>query len=454
MNLPPEDAALSERLAALARPSVLGVRPTLDRMKALMKALGDPQRGLQVIHVGGTSGKGSVSTLIAAALQEGGLRVGLHTKPHLTTVRERIVIAGRPIAADSLNSLIDEVEPAVRETDATWHETTVALALLAYKRAGVDVAVVEVGLGGTWDSTNVVQPSVAVLTNVGLDHREVLGDTVEEIARDKVGIFKKGALVISGARQPSVMAIVRERAAAEGCELWQLTKEIRVRARRSSTSANHFTLFVDPLDLKVPLIVKMLGQHQARNAALAAAAALGFVKRNRALSKGYPDVLRGVCTALAVTQVLGRFELFGGNPLIVVDGAHSPPKMASVARTLKQIYPDRRVVAVAASMRGHDVAETWRPVAAMLSAVAATSVDTAADFGAGRALPPEVVLKILGEVGFEGEGVAMEEPAAALHWALERASASDIVLVTGSMYLAGALRDYAAAAGAAGVAGR
>lgn len=444
------DAALSERLANLARPSELGVRPTLDRMTALLKALKNPQKGLKVIHVGGTSGKGSVSALIAAALQEGGLKVGLHTKPHLQTVRERIVIDGDMISADALNALIDEVEPAVRKTDATWHETTVALALLAFKRAAVNVAVIEVGLGGTWDSTNLVTPSVAVLTNVGLDHREVLGDTVEEIARDKVGIIKPGALVISGVRQQSVQKIVAEKALQEGCEVWQLTRDIRVRGRRLSPQGNYYTLHIDPLELELPMILKMLGQHQARNAALAAAAALAFVKNTKPFQKLYYDVMRAIRMKFATTQAPGRFELFGKRPLIIVDGAHSPPKMTAIERALKHIYPDKRIVAVVASMRGHDVGETWKAIASRFDAVAATSVDTAADFGTGRALPAELVLKILRENGFDGDGVTIEEPANALKWAIERAGPDDIVLVTGSMYLAGALRDYAAGAGAEG----
>jgi dihydrofolate synthase/folylpolyglutamate synthase len=182
--------------------------------------LGDPHRALKIVHVGGTSGKGSTATIAAQILRSAGYRVGLHVKPHLEAVEERFVVDGSAIESARLVELIDQIAPIARRRKPTWYELTVALAFTHFRAERVDVAVVEVGLGGTYDATNVVHPAISVITNVGLDHTDILGDTVELIATDKVGIVKSGARTISGATQPSVRAIVRERCALVGSPLW------------------------------------------------------------------------------------------------------------------------------------------------------------------------------------------------------------------------------------------
>jgi dihydrofolate synthase/folylpolyglutamate synthase len=193
----------------------------LDRMVALLQALGDPQNDYPTIHVAGTSGKGSTATMLAAALQASGHRVGLHTKPHLASVTERARIDGVPIDEDTFGELIGEIRTAgdpiaFEHGKPTYYETLLALAFLWFARSQTDIAVIEAGVGGKLDGTNVLTPRVAVITNVGLDHTEILGETVEEIARDKAGVVKPGIPLVTDAREPAVRRVIEAACAEAG----------------------------------------------------------------------------------------------------------------------------------------------------------------------------------------------------------------------------------------------
>ncbi|MCS7002841.1 MAG: Mur ligase family protein [Dehalococcoidia bacterium] len=425
-----DESTLERRLIAVTRPSRQGATPTLERMWALVAALGEPQRGLPVIHVFGTAGKGSTATMIAGILRRSGLRVGLHVKPHLRSVRERIVIDGAPITLDAFSALLDEAEEAARRITPSWHELTVALALLAFRRAGVEAAVVEIGLGGPWDSTCVVEPRVSVLTNIGLDHTEILGDTVEQIAQEEAQVIRPGIPVISGATQPSVDAIVTARAQAIGAPVWRLGREIVLDDVVSDQTGVSFGARMNgwtARELRTP----MLGAHQASNAALAVAAARVF----------HPTLtVADTRAALAETTAPGRLEIVGARPTVALDGAHSPPKMAALAAAVESLFGGRRLVAVAASMAGHDVRATWATIAPQFAAAVATQVSIAADYGPMRSVAPDAVMAALRAGGMTGIGVIEPDPVAAVTKARALAGPDGVVLVTGSLYLVGAVR--------------
>jgi dihydrofolate synthase / folylpolyglutamate synthase len=427
---------IDARLWSLAHASPVSERPDLGRMRALLAHLGDPQIGLPVLHVGGTAGKGSTATIAAALLTAAGHRTGLHTKPHLRRVNERIVVNGAPIGDADLLALIAEAAPAARAVEPTWYEFTVALAFLHFRRIAVDIAVIEVGLGGTYDGTNVVQPLVAVLTNVGLDHTEILGDTVEKIARDKVAIIKPGCVAITGVTQPSVREIVAERAIDVGVPLWRYGSgdEIETRSVATIPGGSRFNLRVHH-QWRNGLRLGLLGEHQVVNAALAIAA-------TDALSSngiGVPDNV--IEATLPTIRIPGRLEVVAEKPTVVLDGAHNPDKMDALLAALPRYFAYQRLIVVAAFTRRHDVAAMLRRLAPIAAHIVLTGFAMHGDFGPGQAIPPEELAALLATLKPRGTSEVVPDPLAAVAAARARAKADDCICVTGSLYLVGAVRD-------------
>ena len=425
---------IDARLWSLAHASPFGVRPDLGRMRRLLALLGDPQVGLPVLHVGGTSGKGSTATIAAALLTAAGYRTGLHTKPHLRRVNERIVVSGVPIADADLLAVIEEAAPAAEEVQPTWYEFTVALAFLHFRRIAVDIAVIEVGLGGIFDGTNVVQPLVAVLTNVGLDHTEILGDTVEKIARDKVAIIKPGCIAITGAAQTSVREIVQERAAAVGVPLWRLGDEIESAVVATERSGSDFTLRVKERHYG-QCYLGLIGAHQITNAALAIAATQALEPHRLIVT----DAARR--NALASVRIPGRLEVVAESPTVVLDGAHNPDKLEALLAALPAYFSYHRLVVVAAFTRRHDVPAILTRLAAVVDHIVLTSFEMHGDFGPGQAIPPEELAALLATLHPRGTVEIVPEPIAAVAVARTWAHADDCICVTGSLYLIGAVRD-------------
>ncbi len=428
-------------LVELSRPTGLRERPGLERMRRLVAAIGDPQRGLPVIHVGGTSGKGSTSTLIAAILQESNVRVGLHAKPHLSNVTERFVLDGQPVEPGALAALIESVAGAARHVQPTWHELTVAVALRYFAQAGV-TAVIEVGLGGEFDSTNVVEPLLAVITNIGLDHTEVLGDTIAAIAQTKAGIIKPGCAVVTAARQPEALGIIEQRCASVGAHLWRLGREIKVNVHEVSIAGSTFDLRL-PDHAFVGLRLALLGEHQIANAALAIAA----VEKLRGSGYDIPD--DAVRRALASARVPGRLEVAAGTPDLVLDGAHSPPKMAALVVATRTLFMNRKIVGLVAFKKGHDLAATLSHLAPLLDAAVVTRFDMSADFGTGTAHDPEAIAGMLRTLGGPDHIMVEEDATQALQrargLAVDPLDGRGLVLVTGSLYLVGQVRTLLAA---------
>ena len=426
-------ASPDDLLRALTVPSRLGERPGLERMHRLLAELGDPHRGLPVLHIGGTSGKGSTATMAARILERAGYRVGLHVKPHLERVEERFVINGAEIPTPRLVQMLRAAAPAARRVGPTWYELTVAIAFQYFRAEQVDLAVVEVGLGGTYDGTNVVQPLVATLTNVGLDHTEILGDTVEQIAADKVGILKRGAVAVSGATQETVREIVARRCAAVGAPLWQLGAEIGYQVRALEPRGSWFDLFLPGRELR-DLHLRALGAHQVANAALAVAS----VEALR--GAGFPVPAAAIRAALAAAEIPGRLEIVDTRPLVVLDGAHNPAKMAALAAALETLFPGRRITGVLAFKRGHDLAATLEPILPLLDRAVLTRFDAETDFGPGQSVEPERVAALCTAAGFPDLWQIEPDPRRAVDRARAAAGPEGLVCVTGSLYLVGAVR--------------
>lgn len=429
------EQALTGRIAELSTPSRLGEKTTLDPILRLLDKLGHPERAYPTLHVGGTSGKGSTATLLANILSDAGYRVGLFTKPHLTTVRERFIIDGEPISAEKLMALLDRAA-AFNDEKPTWFELTAALAFQYFADAQVDCAVIEVGLGGALDATNVIDPELSILTNVGLDHTDVLGDTVEQIAADKVGIFKPGRPVVSGVKQPSVIEIVEQAAARTGSPLRQAGHDFYAGDVRLDAGGATFD-FVAPDEPLDELRIAMPGAHQVENACTAAAAVLSL----REL--GWLIPLPAIRSGLARTQAPGRMEVAGRDPLILLDGAHSPPKMHALAQAVEQLYgPDRRVIGVLSFSKGHDAASSLAALAPRLDAAVLTEFRAETDYGNKRAQSLDDLAAALAALNPQTQITRQPDPIQAVQAARDLAGPQDIILITGSIFLVGQVRPF------------
>jgi dihydrofolate synthase / folylpolyglutamate synthase len=401
--------------------------PTLAPVRETLAQLADPQGDYPTIHVTGTNGKGTTSTLVSALLARTGLRVGTFTSPDLHAVNERVAISGSPIDDEALIALLGRLADveAVRASALTRFDLLTVGALLHFSDEGVDVGVVEVGMGGTWDSTNVIDSDVAVLTNVDLDHVAVLGSTVAEIASDKVGIFRPEAVAVLATTNAIVRQIAQRRAAELGTTLWALDEDFALERNDLALGGRAITLRT-PYATYEEVLVSLHGIHQGVNAATAIVAAEAFL--GRALGE---DV---VVPALASARMPGRTELISRQPMIVVDGAHNPAGMRALAATLDgafHVEGERRCVI--GMLTGRDVDDMVAP----LVAVGFTEFHCCAP-RSPRAVAASEVAAAVRRAG----AVAVEHPSvtAALAHAKERSSDDDLIVAAGSLYLVAEVR--------------
>ncbi len=403
----------------------------LDRMAAFLGHLGDPHLTYPTLHVGGTSGKGSTATMLAATLEASGKKTGLHAKPHLSSMNERARIDGRPISNDDFAQLLTEMMPAIDATARefarpSYYETLLALAFLYFARARVDVAVIEVGIGGLLDGTNLVAPVVSIITNVGLDHTDILGETIEEIATDKAGIAKRGVPLVTGATGVARATILAACEAA-GTPFFDVAERATIVERRSERYGQSFA--VETENETYELALPVLGRFQQRNAATALVAL-----------ERLPEDLRPtksqVETGFANLQIPGRMEFFPGFPSVVFDVAHNVDKASSLAAALRETFPDRRFTFVVAIAETKDAAAILRPLFDLPGSFVFTSFATA-----GRvAERPGRLANIAELAGITSRTI--EDPIEALGVARRGADGLQIVVVTGSTFVTGILRDW------------
>jgi dihydrofolate synthase / folylpolyglutamate synthase len=412
----------------------------LQRMVRFMADLGDPHQRYPALHVAGTKGKGSVAAMCASALQAGGYRTGFYSSPHLLEFGERIRVEGENIPREAVAALVETMRAKVPEHPGiTTFELTTALAFLYFAQANVDIAVLEVGLGGRLDATNIVTPRVAVITSLSYDHQTLLGHTLGEIAGEKAGIIKPGVPVVSAPQKPEALAVleriaeqrgaplsvvgrdwlyrpVRQALDGQAFEVWPAAEQRQVNALR----AEGHTAAWRPEQIEIPL----LGQHQVENAAVAYAALQTLRQGGWPLAAGaIRDGLRGV-------QWPGRFELVSRAPAVVLDGAHNADSAQKLAATVREYFPDRAVTLVFGASSDKDVA-------GMLSALLAPEV------GVRRVLLTQAIHPRAQDTDEMAalaaqHGVAAETAptvAQALDKALSTAGPQDVVLATGSLFV-------------------
>jgi dihydrofolate synthase/folylpolyglutamate synthase len=338
------------------------INPSLDRIRALVTLLGDPQQAYPVIHITGTNGKTSTSRMTEALLRARGLRTGLFTSPHLSSVRERICVDGQPLDPDRFVEAYQEIRPYLDMVDAThevplsFFEVLVGMAFSVFADAPVDVCVLEVGMGGTWDNTNVADGAVAVVTPVAIDHTRYLGSTVAEIAADKAGIIKPGAVAVLAQQPPAAAEELLRRAAdvgasvaREGLEFGVISRELAVGGQQLSVRG----LLGDYEDLYLPLF----GAYQAENLACALAAVEAFA-RTPGDADEQPAALDTAIVRRAVATMTspGRLEIVRRSPVVIVDAAHNPAGMAASVAALTEAFTFTELIAILAVSEDKDIA--------------------------------------------------------------------------------------------------
>jgi dihydrofolate synthase/folylpolyglutamate synthase len=401
--------------------------PSLDPVRNTLALFADPQNDFPSIHITGTNGKGTTTTLTSALLRESGLRVGTFTSPDLHAVNERIAVNAEAIDDAAFVALMGRLSDGeeVSGIKLTRFELLTVGAFLHFSDEGVDVGVIEVGLGGTWDSTNVIDSEVAVLTNVDLDHTAVLGPTVSAIASDKVGIFRSGAINVVATTNAIVVEIAQRRADELGAPLWRLGIDFDLTENELALGGRAITLSA-PYAHYDDVFVSLHGIHQGVNAAGAIVAAEALL--GRALGD---EVVR---TSLGSARMPGRMEVVARNPLLVVDGAHNPAGIRALVATLDgafDVHGARRCVL--GMLAGRELADMIEPLVG-----AGFSEFYCCAPHSPRAVPAGEVVRALQRLG----ATAYEHPhsRAALAHAKERSNDDDLIIVTGSLYLVAEVR--------------
>ena len=400
----------------------------LRRMAELLQRVGNPHLTSPAIHLAGTKGKGSTAAMIASALSAAGYRTGLYTSPHLHTFRERFTIDGEMIAEEEFSALTERLQPEIDEVnrrhnygELTTFEILTALAFAFFGEQRVDFQVLEVGLGGRLDATNVVTPRLAVITSISLDHAAVLGDSLAKIAREKAGIIKPGALVVS-APQPSEAEVVIEEvcrhnragliAVGRGVTWKKLTSDLAGQSFEVTGKAGSY-------QLTIPL----LGEHQLENAATAVAAL-------EALGIGHEDIARG----LAQVRWPGRLEVLRHGPLFLVDGAHNADSARRLREAIGEYLTFDRLILIAGASSDKDIAGIVGELAPLSSLIIVTRSRHP------RALAPALLLEELERQGAKGE--MAESVSSAVERALAVAKPGDLICATGSLFVAAEAREY------------
>jgi dihydrofolate synthase/folylpolyglutamate synthase len=396
----------------------------LDRIRRLVELMGDPQDSYPVLHLTGTNGKGSTARMLTALLVERGLSVGTYTSPHLQRLSERLAWNGEPISDDQLVEVIEGVAglELLLDSRPTYFEILTAAAFRWFADVAVDVAVVEVGLGGRWDATNVASADVAVVTNVSLDHAETIGPQLSDIAREKAGIVEPGATLVLGETDPTLAGVFH---AAGAGQVWERDVEFGCAANRLAHEGRLVELWT-PGARYHDVYLPVHGSFQGENAAIAVAAAEAFF--------GSPLDAEVVSDGMAAVRLPGRLEVVARNPICVLDGAHNPAGARASAAAVDETFAGvAGRILVVGLLQGREPTE-------MLAALGASQARlvVACPPPSPRALPPEEVAAAAESLGVAAE--VADSVAEGVALALGLATTEELVLVSGSLYVVGAAR--------------
>ncbi len=400
-----------------------GIKFGLSKTRNLLQRFGDPQRGRRYIHIAGTNGKGSVAAFLGSILREAGLKVGLYSSPHLVRFTERFSINGEEMDPKTATALIDDLWDAfAAEEPPTFFEVTTAMAFIYFARAHTDIDIIEVGMGGRLDATNVITPLVSVITSIGMEHQAFLGKRLRDIAFEKAGIIKPGVDVITAATQPVVLRVLESIAKDKEAPLWRLGKELQYRTTEKGVHYRGPTLHMK--DLKPGL----KGAFQSRNAAVA----LGIVER--LMDKGYAVSSAHIADGLANTRWPGRMHVVRRRPLVVLDGAHNPPAIRALVRAVPTAFRYQRMILVIGVMADKAIYSLLKGIVPRADHVIFTRPVYE------RAASPDRLMAVAKPFGIPGEAIPSLDRA--LTRAGELAGPEDMILVCGSLFTVGEALTY------------
>jgi dihydrofolate synthase/folylpolyglutamate synthase len=409
----------------------------LDRMRALACKLGNPHDRLRIVHITGSKGKGSTAAMLASCLTQAGYRTGLFTSPHLVRLEERFVVDGQPISPEELTQLISDVREAIQsppKITPTFFEIATAMGFLHFVRRRVDIAVIEVGLGGRLDSTNICHPLLSVITSISYEHTRILGNRLWQIAREKAGIIKPFRPVVSGVLDPEPRPVIQEIARQRNAPLLQLDRDFSFSAIAGTVRSDEIQLprvRVRHQGREDEFAVNLLGAHQAANAAVAVASL--DVLRRLGLHLSIEATARG----LAGVSWPARMEVMSTKPFIILDCAHNTASAQAVIDTLTSSFPPQPRTLLFAGSSDKDIAGMFRIFGPQVRRVIFTRYTTNT-----RAVPPEQLANLWRSLS-ETQGVEPElanDPREALQVALTTLGPEEMICITGSVFLAGELR--------------
>lgn len=438
-----------EALDYLNNETAEGIKPDLTRISYLCRRLGNPQLTYRTIHITGTNGKTTTARMISSILSLSGYKVGLFTSPHLVSYTERIVVAGKTIAENRFAAGIAKLIPYFEETNQkcrdgklTQFEALTALALSFFRDENVDCAVIETGMGGSWDATNTVKAEVALITNISLEHTDRLGNTTEEIASEKVGIIKEGSTTITGVEEEKLLNIIENKCREQRVPLKILGRDFGIAERKANPDGSQTLTIKGLYDRYDGIILPLTGIYQAKNAALATAVSESFLDGSppaRIKRAGLSSVL---VEALRRVESPGRLEVIREKPQLVLDGAHNPAGARELANTLKSDFAYGKLILVLSILADKDVEGILKElIPAASTAVVSQNKDPRALEATKLAEKLDKLTK--NEMLSLPEGFVVEKDLGkAIKLALARAGPHDLVLVTGSLYTVGEAKRY------------
>ncbi len=395
-----------------------GIKFGLSKTENLLKAFGNPHVGQNYVHIAGTNGKGSVATFVGSMLQEAGYRVGTYVSPHLVRFTERFRINGEEITQEKATRLIEELQNVFSPLEPpTFFEAVTAMAILYFARENTDIAIMEVGMGGRLDATNVITPLVTGITNISMEHQEYLGTRLSQIAMEKAGVIKNGIDVVAAVTQGKIIEQLSNVAQQKGAPFFRVGKDMKYRG--SSKGVNYFGQQHKLKDLRLGLG----GIHQARNAAMA----LGMMER--LATKGFPVETRHMREGLRRAEWPGRMQMIGKNPTIIVDGAHNAAAVRALARTIQKTFSYERMILVIGIMADKDIPALLRAIIPLSDHVIYTRPVYS------RAADPVVLMEKARSFNIPGEAVPTLSPAIKRAKAL--AGPKDLIVVCGSLFTVG-----------------
>jgi dihydrofolate synthase/folylpolyglutamate synthase len=393
----------------------------LTAITELLLRMGNPQNLYKTILIAGTNGKGSTAAMTASVLCSAGYKVGLYTSPHLVDVRERIVINGKKISLKEFNQTIAYVKDK-KEQPVTYFEFLTAVAFVYFQRQKVDIAVLEVGLGGRLDATNVCKPLVSVITNIALDHTLYLGDTLDSIAREKAGIIKQKGICITAAKQKIVLEVMKDVCLRRRAKLYCLGRDIKIKKQKNGF-LTYQGLYRNINNLTIPL----QGDHQLSNAALALAA-IELCEKN-----GFSVDDAAISAGLKNTHWEARLEVLQKQPLFLLDGAHNTAGINVLCRSLKKEFSYRRLILIFGALADKDYRRMLQKIVPLASIIILTQLKTK------RAVPVNDIMETVKKMGYPA--IVTENVNQAIEWAQVLATKQDLICATGSFYLAGEVKQ-------------